>query len=88
MNEFCQLLDAKLIIKDIIPCLKALEGDQFVYVRQALADTILTICPKIGKGPTQEHILPIFLVLLRDENSTVRLNLFNHLEDLNQVIGI
>jgi serine/threonine-protein phosphatase 2A regulatory subunit A len=28
------------------------------------------------------------LLLLRDESSEVRLNLFKHLEDLNQVIGI
>lgn len=72
----------------IIPTLKELQNDQFVYVRQALAENILAICPKIQKAATQEHILPIFLQLLRDDNSTVRLNLFNHLEDLNKIIGI
>jgi len=30
----------------------------------------------------------MFLNLLRDENSDVRLNLFKKLEDLNKVIGI
>jgi serine/threonine-protein phosphatase 2A regulatory subunit A len=54
----------------------------------ALADNILSTCPIIGKAPTTQHILPIFLLLLRDENSEVRLNLFKRLEDLNQVIGI
>jgi serine/threonine-protein phosphatase 2A regulatory subunit A len=57
-------------------------------VRSALAENLLSICPIIDKGPTNEHILPIFLNLLRDENSEVRLNLFKRLEDLNQVIGI
>jgi serine/threonine-protein phosphatase 2A regulatory subunit A len=32
--------------------------------------------------------LPVFLLLLRDENSEVRLNLFKRLDDLNSVIGI
>lgn len=57
-------------------------------MRSALAENLLSICPKIDKGPTNEHILPIFLNLLRDENSEVRLNLFKRLEDLNEVIGI
>jgi len=49
---------------------------------------LLSICPIIEKGPTNEHILPIFLALLRDESSDVRLNLFKRLEDLNKVIGL
>jgi|TARA_B110000285_G_C15006695_1_gene554227 serine/threonine-protein phosphatase 2A regulatory subunit A len=49
---------------------------------------LLSICPVIEKGPTNEHILPIFLALLRDESSDVRLNLFKRLEDLNKVIGL
>jgi serine/threonine-protein phosphatase 2A regulatory subunit A len=42
----------------------------------------------IDKPATNEHILPVFLNLLRDENSEVRLNLFKRLHDLNEVIGI
>ena len=57
-------------------------------MRSALAENILSICPIIDKAQTNEHILPIFLNLLRDESSEVRLNLFKRLEDLNKVIGI
>ncbi len=32
--------------------------------------------------------MPVFLLLLRDENSEVRLNLLKRLDDLNSVIGI
>ena len=46
------------------------------------------MCPLIGKANTTQHILPAFLVLLRDDNVEVRLNLLKGLEDLNQVIGI
>lgn len=68
--------------------MKELEGDSFTYVRSALAENLLSVCPIIERGPTNEHVLPIFLNLLRDDNSEVRLNLFKRLEDLNQVIGI
>lgn len=57
-------------------------------MRCGLAENVLSLCPIVDKGPTNEHILPIFLALLRDENSDVRLNLFKRLEDLNKVIGI
>jgi serine/threonine-protein phosphatase 2A regulatory subunit A len=49
---------------------------------------MLSLCPIIDKPATNEHILPVFLNLLRDENSEVRLNLFKRLHDLNEVIGI
>jgi serine/threonine-protein phosphatase 2A regulatory subunit A len=49
---------------------------------------MLSICPTIGKAASTQHVLPIFLLLLRDENSEVRLNLFKRLDDLNTVIGI
>ena len=49
---------------------------------------MLSISPIVEKGPTNELILPIFLALLRDESSDVRLNLFKRLEELNKVIGL
>ena len=59
-----------------------------MYVRSALAENLLALCPIVDRANTNEYILPIFLSLLRDENSDVRLNLFKRLEDLNKVIGI
>lgn len=57
-------------------------------MRSALAESMLSICPIIGKQASTQNILPVFLLLLRDEQSEVRLNLFTRLEDLNSVIGI
>lgn len=88
LADFCKILDAQSIIVKIIPNLKDLETDSFTYVRAALAENILSICPIIERSPTNDLILPIFLNLLRDDNSEVRLNLFKRLEDLNRVIGI
>ena len=53
-----------------------------------MAENLLGLCPKMEKTSVNENIIPIFLALLRDENSDVRLNLFKRLEDLNKVIGV
>lgn len=37
---------------------------------------------------TIESLLPLFLELLRDDFSEVRLNIISHLDDVNRVIGI
>lgn len=47
MSEFSQIIGNQEVIQSIIPTLKDLQNDQFVYVRQALAENILAICPKI-----------------------------------------
>jgi len=58
-------------------------------VRSSLSENILSLCPIIeSRAASIEHIVPIFLTLLKDESSEVRLNLFKNLDDLSQVIGI
>lgn len=88
LADFCKILDAATIINKIVPCIKKLQTDTFQYVRSALAENLLALCPIMERNATNEHILPLFLALLRDESSDVRLNLFKRLEDLNMVIGI
>ena len=58
------------------------------HVRAALAESLPSLCPIIGKKSTTDYILPIFLTLLKDEFSEVRVNLFKHLEDLTKVIDL
>ena len=65
-----------------------LQKDQHVYVRAALSDNILSLCPSLGPQASKQHILPIFLLLFRDKSSEVRLKLFSRLDDLNSVISI
>lgn len=54
-----------------------------MHVRAAFSEQILSVCPLIGKANTTQHILPAFLVLLRDDNVDVRLNLLKGLDNLN-----
>ncbi len=46
------------------------------------------VAPLIGGSSTSEHIVPLFLTLLKDENADVRLPLLRNIEDLNKVIGV
>ncbi|KAH0858398.1 hypothetical protein HID58_086659, partial [Brassica napus] len=56
--------------------------------RSALASVIMGMAPVLGKDATIEHLLPIFLSLLKDEFPDVRLNIISKLDQVNQVIGI
>ena len=46
------------------------------------------LAPILGKEATTEHLLPLFLQLLKDDFHEVRLNIISKLETVNQVIGI
>ena len=58
-----------------------------IYIA-ALASSLLTVAPMIGKQKTGELILPVFSNLLKDQDSEVRINLLKKLGDLNKVIGV
>ena len=44
--------------------------------------------PTLGKEETVNQLLPIFLVLLKDEFPDVRLNVIGKLDQVNEVIGV
>jgi len=52
-------------------------------VRAALANHISGLAPLLGREPTIEHLLPLFLHLLKDEFPEVRLNIISKLETVN-----
>ena len=58
------------------------------HVRAAVAESLPSLCPLVGKKATNDHILPLFLALLKDEHSEVRVNLFKHLDDLTKVVDL
>ena len=89
LAEFSKVVDTSVIISKVVPHLSTLASDSFQYVRISLAENLLQILsPEFGKASTNEHVLPVFLQLLRDESTEVRLALFKHLNYLNEVIGI
>lgn len=44
--------------------------------------------PPLPQAATIEHLLPVFLSLLKDEWAEARLNIIGKLDQVNQVIGV
>ncbi|CAH8358477.1 unnamed protein product [Eruca vesicaria subsp. sativa] len=87
-----KLLEPQDCVARILPVIvnfsQELSSDSSQHVRSALASVIMGMAPILGKESTIEHLLPIFLSLLKDEFPDVRLNIISKLDQVNQVIGI
>ena len=80
---FSKLLEKEVILGRIVPCVRDLCQDTSQHVRAALANQISGLAPLLGKDATIEHLLPLFLHLLKDEFPEVRLNIISKLEQVN-----
>lgn len=67
-----------------MPCVRDLANDPSQHVRAALGTQISGLAPLLGKDATIEHLLPLFLKLLKDDFSDVRLNIISKLEQVNE----
>ncbi|XP_051901313.1 serine/threonine-protein phosphatase 2A 65 kDa regulatory subunit A alpha isoform-like [Pristis pectinata] len=73
VKEFCENLPKdvrqQMIMSQILPCVKELVSDGNEHVKSALASVIMGLSPILGKDGTVEHLLPLFLAQLKDEDS-------------------
>merc|ERR1711931_16993 len=92
VQVFCENISSNLqeevIMGTLLPCVKDLVIDPNMHVKSALAGVIMGIAPLIGKEYTIEHLLPLFLTMLKDEFPDVRLNIISNLGSVDKVIGI
>ena len=88
LGDFVRILDIQTVVEKIIPCLRARKDDQYEYVRAALAENILSLCPILGEELTLQHISPIMCELIKDKCPEVRLKMFIRIEDLSMVISL
>ena len=75
------------MIARIVPFVRDLCQDSSQHVRAALANQITGLAPLLGHGPTIDHLLQLFLHLLKDEFPDVRLNIISKLEQVNEGMG-
>jgi serine/threonine-protein phosphatase 2A regulatory subunit A len=68
----------------VVPCVKELANDSSQFVRAALAGVVMELAPQLGKQPTIEHLLPVFLALLKDPFPDVRLNVISKLDQVRR----
>jgi hypothetical protein len=71
----------KLLLQ-VVPRVKELANDSSQFVRAALAGVVMELAPQLGKQPTIEHLVPVFLNLLRDPYPDVRLNVISKLDQV------
>ncbi len=82
VSAFSKLLTAPQIVTSVIPCVRELSMDSSQYVRAALAGVVMEMAPVLGKQLTIEHLVPIFLTLLKDVYPDVRLNVISKLDQV------
>ena len=80
---FCKAAKKEVIIARMIPFVRDLCQDQSQHVCAALANQITGLAPLLGKDATIEHLLQLFLHLLKDEFPEVRLNIISKLDQVN-----
>jgi serine/threonine-protein phosphatase 2A regulatory subunit A len=63
-------------------------SDDNQHVRASLASDVMGLSPIFGKEGTVQHLLELFLQLLKDDFPEVRLNIISKLDKVTKVIGI
>lgn len=85
---FSKSSGADLFIEESLPKLEKLVNDPSDFVRTEVASVIFAMAPIVGREKTIAHLVPLFLLLLRDTDSQVRLNLIGSLDLLEGTIEI
>lgn len=75
----------KAILQHVLPVIKDLVSDPNQHVKTALASTVMGLAPILGCDLTMDHLLPIYLTLLRDETPEVRLNIISSLDKVSRL---
>ena len=78
------MVSVDVILGEILPPIKELVGDPNPQVRAAFGENLSGLAPILGKDSTIEHLLPMFLQMLKDDDSKVRLNIISRLELVNE----
>lgn len=82
ISRVAELLPLEQIISDILPILKTLSADEAQNVREALASDVMLLAHRFGTEGTSEHLLDLFLHLLKDDVAEVRLNIISKLDQV------
>jgi serine/threonine-protein phosphatase 2A regulatory subunit A len=69
--DVTKLLTVDVVMDKLFECVKKLSTDVSEHARSALASVIMGMAPHLGRDITIEHLLPIFLALLKDDSSEV-----------------
>lgn len=82
ISRVSEFLPTESVISDILPILKTLSVDEAHNVRGALASDVMLLAHKFGTDGTNDHLLDLFLHLLKDDVAEVRLNIISKLDQV------
>ncbi|KAI5280470.1 Serine/threonine-protein phosphatase 2A regulatory subunit A alpha isoform, partial [Ascosphaera acerosa] len=78
------MLDKETLLNEVMTSIEDLVSDQSQHVRAALGLQISGLAPILGRQETIQHLLPMFLTMLKDEFPDVRLHIISKLELVNK----
>lgn len=89
MVDVCSFFSKETILtRVVVGAAQRIVTDPSEHVRAALSGVVCGLAAMLGKEDTVTHILPMLLLLLRDEISDVRLGIIQDLHRINSVVGV
>lgn len=86
--SMAKLIGSELIVNKLLDSVKFLVSDPSEYTRCAISSVIMEISQHLSKEDSIKHLVPLFKLLLKDTNPTVRLKLISKLGDCEQAIDL
>ena len=71
LSTVAKYMDRAFVVSTMVPTSERLAADSSEFVRAFFATEINHLAPILGRDSAVKHILPLLLLLLRDENSEV-----------------
>lgn len=72
----------------LLDSVKSLAKDPCQYTRAAVGSVIMGMTKEVPNSDVLEHLLPVALQLLKDQDAEVRLNIISKLDSVSEVIGM
>ena len=76
------------VVEKVLPAFKTIATSKDVERKAAVAGSVLYLAPVVGKSQSNEHIKEILVSLLKDENSSIRVELLKNHEPLATVLPL
>ncbi len=86
--EVARLVGPSQTMKKLLNPVKILVKDSSQYTRAALGSVIMSLAAVIKKQEVNDHLVPLFLQLLKDTHPEVRLNIISKLDSANEVMSV
>lgn len=88
LGEVAKAFGPSKSTNQLLGSIKVLARDSCQYTRAALGSVVASISSVVRKQDVLDHLLPVFLQLLKDMDPEVRLNLISKIDAINDVIGV